>query len=283
MKTKLSIVLFLLYSITTFSNVNWYHSLEDAQKIARATNKLILVDFWADWCGPCKKMDSDVWSKDEIKELSDNFIPVKIDFDTQKQLVARYGVKAIPMILILDAYGEVIYSSIGYKDKDHMKKILEEFSVNMVTIYPALDIYTKSQDNFNSNLRVAQKYQDVAYYLKEEGKRSFLKQSSTYLNNAYKINKKGDTSEELSEKVGLLKILNSAYNERYKFVLKKLDKDFKNVSGSNKSLYLFLRWYNNFQLENVKELEEHFTDLQSLPANDKYVKLANQILKNNNS
>ena len=283
MKTKLSIVLFLLYSITTFSNVNWYHSLEDAQKIARATNKLILVDFWADWCGPCKKMDSDVWSKDEIKELSDNFIPVKIDFDTQKQLVARYGVKAIPMILILDAYGEVIYSSIGYKDKDHMKKILEEFSVNMVTIYPALDIYTKSQDNFNSNLRVAQKYQDVAYYLKEEGKRSFLKQSSTYLNNAYKINKKGDTSEELSEKVGLLKILNSAYNERYKFVLKKLDKDFKNVSDSNKSLYLFLRWYNNFQLENVKELEEHFTDLQSLPANDKYVKLANQILKNNNS
>ena len=283
MKTKLSIVLFLLYSITTFSNVNWYHSLEDAQKIARATNKLILVDFWADWCGPCKKMDSDVWSKDEIKELSDNFIPVKIDFDTQKQLVARYGVKAIPMILILDAYGEVIYSSIGYKDKDHMKKILEEFSVNMVTIYPALDIYTKSQDNFNSNLRVAQKYQDVAYYLKEEGKRSFLKQSSTYLNNAYKINKNGDTSEELSEKVALLKILNSAYNERYKFVLKKLDKDFKNVSDSNKSLYLFLRWYNNFQLENVKELEEHFTDLQSLPANDKYVKLANQILKNNNS
>ena len=106
---------------------NWMTSLDHAMKLSKVTHKPILVDFWAVWCGPCKKMDGEIWSEKEVVELSKAFIPVKIDVDINTRLAVKYNVKSIPKILILDSRGNVLHDVVGYKQKHEIMKLLDSF------------------------------------------------------------------------------------------------------------------------------------------------------------
>jgi len=64
-------------------------SLEEGKKTAIATNKLILVDFWATSCGPFRRMDSESWSKEEVSELMNNYVSVKLDIDQNRSLAKK--------------------------------------------------------------------------------------------------------------------------------------------------------------------------------------------------
>ena len=81
---------------------------EQAKKMAVATNKIIVVDFWATWCGPCKKMDVDVWSNTEVLKVMDDFIFVKIDIDRNREVATKYGVNSIPNIFIFDSFDVIL-------------------------------------------------------------------------------------------------------------------------------------------------------------------------------
>ncbi len=60
---------------------------EGTKKLSVVVNKLIFIDFWATWCGQCKIMGSDIWSKLGVKEFLNAYIPLKIGIDVfQKYL-----------------------------------------------------------------------------------------------------------------------------------------------------------------------------------------------------
>ncbi|SDX30876.1 Thioredoxin-like [Lutibacter oricola] len=253
-----SIVLLMQSSFVKANSksINWIHSYEDGLKMSKLLNKPILLDFTALWCGPCRKMDRDVWSKEDVKLIMNNFVPVKVDFDTEKELVRKYSVKGIPYIFIIDAWGSELYSFIGYRDEIQTLKILKNFSINMSSIYQALTILEKSKDNLYSNLRVAQKFQNVAFMLTDDSKKSFLKRSNKYLRESESLAK--NSEKKVKEKIALLHLLNKAYNKSYKSVLKKLPKEFKEVDKSNKCLYNYIEFYCNQLQGNTVEAEKYY-------------------------
>ncbi|MDP7465727.1 MAG: thioredoxin family protein, partial [Candidatus Marinimicrobia bacterium] len=65
------------------NGIKWGNNLDSAFAIASNSNKLIMIDFMAEWCPPCKEMDKITFSNTNIIKKSNEFIPVRIDVDKQ--------------------------------------------------------------------------------------------------------------------------------------------------------------------------------------------------------
>jgi thiol-disulfide isomerase/thioredoxin len=98
-----------------------FQDLSMAQALAKAAeqHKLILVDFYTTWCGPCKRLDSTTW-KDEkvIALLNQNAISLKIDAEKEVALAKQYAVDSYPTILVLKSDGTVFDRLVGYQAPD---------------------------------------------------------------------------------------------------------------------------------------------------------------------
>lgn len=199
-------------------------SLEDGKKVAMATNKLILVDFWATWCGPCRKMDSESWSKEEVSVLMNNYVSVKLNIDENRPLAQKYGVRGIPYVFILDATGKIIYQQMSYKTKPQVMDLLNKYAVNTEYMFNEYVYYSKSK-TLSTTSRLATKTQDFSLYLKGDLRRAYLNVSNEYLKEVEKLLKKDKEAkfEKLVLKMNLLAIQNVLYRGKTKKALRKMN------------------------------------------------------------
>jgi thioredoxin 1 len=90
------------------------------------SNQLVLVDFWADWCGPCKMLAPVL--EEIATEQAGRVKVAKVDVDANPALAARFGIQSIPTLLYF-AGGEVRDKTIGAVSKREIVSKLEQFAV----------------------------------------------------------------------------------------------------------------------------------------------------------
>ena len=98
---------------------------DDFQNEVVNSDKPVLVDFWANWCGPCKMIGPFI---EELAEEMDNVKFVKIDIDKNSEYAAKLGVMSIPN-LILYKDGAIINRQVGAPPKNELKAFIEN-SIN---------------------------------------------------------------------------------------------------------------------------------------------------------
>lgn len=103
----------------------WYKDIEEASQAALKENKVMMVDFWADWCAACKIMDADVYPDPEvIAAVNENVISVKIHFDLQQELARKYGIPALPFMLFTNSYGTKLFYHRGILEKENFVMVI---------------------------------------------------------------------------------------------------------------------------------------------------------------
>jgi len=84
-------------------------------------DKKVLVDFWAEWCGPCRMVAPVV--EDIAKEYNDQIKVAKLNVDENQNTASRYGIMSIPTMLVMEN-GKVTDKLVGYMPKDKLVKKL---------------------------------------------------------------------------------------------------------------------------------------------------------------
>jgi len=106
---------------------SWLTSLPEAKVKAKKEQKLVLLDFTgSDWCGWCKKLDAETFSKSEFAEYAKkNLVLVEVDFPAQKPqsdelkaanraLGQKYDVTGYPTLVLIKPDGKVVWKQVGY-------------------------------------------------------------------------------------------------------------------------------------------------------------------------
>jgi thioredoxin 1 len=82
-----------------------------------SADKKVLVDFWAEWCGPCRMVAPVV--EDIAKEYGDQIKVAKLNVDENQAIASKYGIMSIPTMLFMED-GKVTNKLVGYMPKDKL-------------------------------------------------------------------------------------------------------------------------------------------------------------------
>ncbi|MBK9013501.1 MAG: thioredoxin family protein [Saprospiraceae bacterium] len=100
-----------------FTQGTWKEMLAKAKK----EDKLIFMDAYAEWCGPCKKMARDVFTQKEVGDyFNAHFVNVKMDMEKGEGigLSGDFGIQAYPTLLFINSDGKVVHRAVGYHTTD---------------------------------------------------------------------------------------------------------------------------------------------------------------------
>jgi thiol-disulfide isomerase/thioredoxin len=145
MTASVALALVLLGGNSGPQSIHWEHRFDEAVKKARAAKKPILIDFWADWCTWCHRLDQTTYVDPVVVKMSEDFIAVKVDTEGGKKnqdIALRYNVATLPTIAFITPGGRQILTLRGFQGPGQFPRTMEAAraaAVRIMALESALD------------------------------------------------------------------------------------------------------------------------------------------------
>ncbi|MGZ7048141.1 MAG: thioredoxin family protein [Methanobacterium sp.] len=97
------------------SNLSWHTDLNSTLAEAKQTNKPVFMDFYANWCSYCQKLDENTFSDPQVQDkLKSKYVLAKINIDSNPDIASKYKVYGVPTMVFLNPDGTEIKRNEGY-------------------------------------------------------------------------------------------------------------------------------------------------------------------------
>jgi thiol-disulfide isomerase/thioredoxin/YHS domain-containing protein len=109
------------------NHVPWAEDLPTAQRIAASQGQLVMVHFTADWCGPCQRLEKNVFNKRTFGHaVAEKYVPVKIDVGLTPGIAKQFGVTAWPTDVLITPAGQELHRMVSPQSADEYVAILRQ-------------------------------------------------------------------------------------------------------------------------------------------------------------
>lgn len=98
-------------------------TIDNFEQEVMKEEKAVLLDFWAQWCGPCRMLTPMLEKLRD--EIGDDAVIGKINVDEQRELAQKFGVMSIPSVFVMKG-GKIVDSAVGVRQPDHYKEMIEK-------------------------------------------------------------------------------------------------------------------------------------------------------------
>jgi thioredoxin-related protein len=180
MKRIFSLLIFCI-SLTVFSqeSINFETlSFKDLLAKAKSEKKLIFMDAFAAWCGPCKMMDRNIFPLKSVRDFyNTNYINARFDMEKGegREIAVKYGIRAYPSYLFLNGDGEVVLKNQGYMDEQAFLAFGQEANNPKLTQGSYKEIFEKGEQDPEFLINMMRLYTDTDYELAKKVSERYFK------------------------------------------------------------------------------------------------------------
>ncbi|MBX3393923.1 MAG: thioredoxin family protein [Phycisphaerae bacterium] len=111
------------------TRIEWVKDLDTAKTLAKQSGKLIMIDVFTTWCGPCKMLDQRTFPDPRVIAAAGRVVPLKSNGELEgRSLVSNYSIRGYPAILFVDANGKLHGMVMGYQPPDVLAPQITKFA-----------------------------------------------------------------------------------------------------------------------------------------------------------
>ena len=178
---KLFFLVLITFSMTVFAqqSINFQNtSFKDILAKAKAEKKLVFLDAFASWCGPCKMMEKNIFTLPSVSEYYNaNFINARFDMEKGEgqEIAMKYGVRSYPTFLFLNGDGEVVMKNYGYMGEKDFLTIAQETNQPKYRNSSNKELFEKGESNPEFLLNMMSLYAQSDYELAKKASERYFK------------------------------------------------------------------------------------------------------------
>ena len=133
------------------SAIQWFNNVNAASELAQTDNRPMMIEFWADWCAPCRIMDAEIWPDPELAAaVGEKLVAVRISFDIQTDVVRRYGVEVLPHLLFTNSHGTPLMDHRGFLEAEDLTAVVNALPGDVSELNRLDRILQEDDDHFES-------------------------------------------------------------------------------------------------------------------------------------
>jgi thiol-disulfide isomerase/thioredoxin len=150
------------------SDMRWQPDSGASWNVAKEQARPVLVEVWADWCPPCRRMNEEVWSNAKVIEAARNFVPISVDMSRRHE--GQLGaitigssrpqmVRALPTVVILDPWGETLSAKEGFVYPSDLVAMLSQIPPDYTSVRAEREALISHRDNSRALAQLGLLYQ----------------------------------------------------------------------------------------------------------------------------